>query len=97
MKKFELRIGGVNYRVYGESLQTVEEWAPIKDDKGNDIGGMPTLWLENIDRIVETDVTEELDNNQIVIQKRQAIDVLLQDPVVLDAIIAQYTGFKAAK
>lgn len=84
MKKFTIKVGKNSYSVFGKDLESVEGFE----------NGIPKIWQENKDKIVEEDMTEKNKEREEVKAELEKISNLLQDKKVRKAIISQYEGFK---
>lgn len=99
MKKYSLTVNGKSYEIHSdkpvaeafEELQTLDA-----NGKVITIGGMPDVWKNNLDKVVEEDMTEMVEKTQRMQQKRKIFDTLISDESVLDNLIADLTARKDA-
>lgn len=57
MKKFKLKVEQGEFEVTGKSLDDIEGWEE----------GKPALWAENLDKVTEEDITQDM---QLIEDKR---------------------------
>ena len=82
MKKFELEVNGNNYIVMGDSLQDI--WPEE----------MPKVWSENLSRVTETDITQEMEKGERKSKKRERVEALLGSEKILDYLENLFTDIE---
>lgn len=86
MKRFTLEVDGKKYEKQGSSLEEVLKPHPEY--------GVPKVWDENRDKIVEEDITDLMESIDRIREKRKVFDALIADESVLDNLIADLTARK---
>jgi len=97
MKKYSLTVNGMSYEIRSDkkledSFDTTEIVLP--DGTTKEVGGIPKVWSDNLDKVVEEDITELMQSDERIRKKRKTFDALIADESVLDNLIEDLTERK---
>lgn len=102
MKKYTLDVDGNSYMVMADSMQDLEESFGSYDIVGDDgeiksYSGFPEVWKNNLDKIVETDITAEIEKQKIKDENIALLQDLLSEPEIAEELLAKYRTLLAEK
>ena len=86
MKKFELTVGDRSFEVRHEKS--------ISEAFENNV---PKIWADNMDKVVETDITQEIATQKTKAENLAMLQDLLSEPEIAVELEAKYRAILAEK
>ena len=102
MKKYSLKVDDKTYEVRTDGkLEDYEDFQKrmytLTDGTQKEVGGMPKVWADNLDKVVETDITQELATQKTKAENLAMLQDLLSEPEIAVELEAKYRAILAEK